>query len=82
MPGSVRKQAAWTLNKNVGPEHWRRLFEVWAKDGLPRHRVWACSLAERFGDRTVLAELHALCSDPDGHVRMAGERAAQVVAEE
>ena len=78
----VRKQAAWTLNKNVGPEHWQRLFEVWAIDRLPRHRGWACSLAEKFGDRTVSDKLHALCSDPNGHVRMAGKRAAQVVAEE
>jgi HEAT repeat protein len=78
----VRKQAAWTLNKNVGSQHWMRVFASWATDPLPRHRAWACSLAERFGDRAVLAKLNALRSDLDGHVRSAAERAARVVGEE
>ena len=30
----VRKRAAWTLNRNVGPEHWKRVFELWASDRL------------------------------------------------
>jgi HEAT repeat protein len=72
----VRKQAASILFKNVGPEHWKRLFALWSKDSLPRHRVWACSIAERFGDRTVLESLNALRSDKNGHVRRAAERAA------
>ena len=30
----VRKRAAWTLNRNVGSEHWKRVFELWASDRL------------------------------------------------
>jgi HEAT repeat protein len=75
----VRKQAAWTLNKNVGPEHWEQVFELWSNDRLPRYRVWACSIAEKFGDRTILARLNALRSDPNGHVRRAVDRAVKVI---
>jgi hypothetical protein len=75
----VRRQAAWTLNKNVGPEHWEQVFELWSNDPLPRHRIWACSIAEKSGDRTVLAKLNALRSDPNGHVRRAVERAVKVM---
>jgi hypothetical protein len=42
---AVRKQAAWTLRRNVGAEHWAQLFATWSSDPLPRHRVWACQLA-------------------------------------
>ena len=77
----VRKQAAWTLCKHASPEHWEQVFESWSKDPVPRHRVWACSIAEKFGDRTVVARLNALRSDPDGHVRCAAERALKVMGE-
>jgi HEAT repeat protein len=77
----VRKRAAWTINRNVRPEHWKRVFELWASDRLARHRVWACSIAERFGDRTALATLNALLSDLDGHVRRAAERASKAIGE-
>ncbi len=50
----VRKQAAWTVNKNIGPEHWKQVFERWSRDPLPRHRVWACAIAERFGTERSL----------------------------
>jgi HEAT repeat protein len=77
----VRKQAAWTLHKNVDAEHWERVFSVWSKDALPRHRAWACELAGSFGNRTVAPLLEELRADRDGHVRSAAEQAlAQVGA--
>ena len=72
----VRKEAAWTLQSNASPATWRRLFEVWRADSLPRHRGWACDLASAYGDSDVLADLRGLVNDIDGHVR---ERAAQAV---
>jgi HEAT repeat protein len=74
---SVRQQAAWTLHKNVGAEHWERVFSVWSKDTLPRHRIWACQLAGRFGSRAVVPVLEELRADSDGHVRDMAERALQ-----
>jgi HEAT repeat protein len=75
----VRKQAAWTLEKNVGSDHWERVFDAWSADRIPRHRAWACSIAEKFGTKAILAKLVGLCSDPDGHVRRAAERAVKAV---
>ena len=78
---SVRKQAAWTLETNVGAEQWERVFAAWSGDPIPRHRAWACSLAERFGTRATLGRLDGLRSDPDGHVRSAAERAVKVIGD-
>jgi hypothetical protein len=75
----VRKRAAWTLEKNVGSDHWEQVFHAWSGDRLPRHRVWACSLAERFGTEEILAKVVGLCSDCDGHVRHAAERAVKAI---
>jgi HEAT repeat protein len=75
----VRKRAAWTLEKNIGSDHWERVFNAWSGDRIPRHRAWACSIAERFGTKAILAKLVGLCSDPDGHVRRAAERAVKAV---
>ncbi|HYV36683.1 MAG TPA: HEAT repeat domain-containing protein [Gemmataceae bacterium] len=71
----VRKQAAWTLQKNVGADHWEHLFSAWSTDPLPRHRVWACQVAEMFGSATIIPALHVLCADQDGHVRGAASQA-------
>jgi len=73
----VRKQAAWTVHKNAGKEHWERVFSAWSKDLVPRHRVWACELAGSFGSRAVLPALVTLRTDRDGHVRRAARRAAE-----
>jgi len=73
----VRKQATWTLHKNVGAEHWERVFLAWSHDPVPRHRVWACELAQRFGNRSVLPALQALEADSDGHVRWAAMQAVE-----
>ena len=75
----VRKQAAWTLQKNVGADHWERLFSVWSKDSVPRHRMWACQLAGRFGNTAMLPALEALRADDNGHVRRAARQAADRV---
>ena len=75
----VRRRAAWTLAKHIGREHWERAFAAWSQDLVPRHRVWACTLAERFGDRAILPELNALRADPDGHVRRAADRAVNMI---
>jgi HEAT repeat protein len=75
----VRKQAAWTVHKNVAAEHWEQVFSAWSKDPVPRHRVWACQVAGSFGSRTVVPALEALRADPDGHVRWAAQRAAEQI---
>lgn len=75
----VRKRAACTLAENVGAEHWEPVFQAWSRDSIPRHRTWACSIAERFGNRGALPILSALVSDPDGHVRRAAERASKEI---
>jgi len=72
----VRREAAWTLQSNASRATWRRLFEVWLADSLPRHREWACDLASAYGGSDVLTDLSGLVNDIDGHVR---ERAAQAV---
>jgi HEAT repeat protein len=77
---SVRKQAAWTLHKNIGAERWERVFSIWSHDELPRHRTWACQLAGRFGSRAVLSVLEQLRADPDGHVRRAAKHALEHIA--
>jgi hypothetical protein len=74
---SVRKEAAWTIHKNVGVENWERVFSVWSRDELPRHRTWACQLAGSFGDRAVLSALQKLRADHNGHVRCAAEHAVE-----
>jgi HEAT repeat protein len=69
---SVRKDAAWTLRTRcAGPDTWRRLFDVWRCDPLPRHRVWACELAAEFGGAEADELLRPFAADPDGHVRKA-----------
>jgi HEAT repeat protein len=73
----VRREAAWTLWKNVSAETWRPLFDLWLNDPLHRHRVWACLLAGAFGDPAAKAQLVPLCRDPDGHVRKAARRALE-----
>jgi len=75
----VRKQAAWTLRKNAGPECWNRLFSAWSKDSIPRHRVWACELAAQFGTRDLLPAIRDLMADRNGHVRSAATQAAAAV---
>jgi HEAT repeat protein len=72
----VRKQAAWTLQATASRSTWRPLFEAWRADALPRHRAWACELASEYGSSDVLADLHRLVGDTDGHVR---ERAAHAI---
>jgi hypothetical protein len=76
---SVRKQAAYTLRKNVGAKHREQLFSAWSKDRLPRHRVRACEIAATFGNRTLISCLELLKSDLNGHVRLAAERALELV---
>jgi len=71
----ARRQSAWTLANNASPENWQKLFEAWKDDPIPRHRVWACNLAEEFGDFRFRDPLLGLTEDKDGHVRKAARRA-------
>ncbi|WP_315780820.1 HEAT repeat domain-containing protein [Bradyrhizobium sp. SZCCHNR2011] len=71
----VRREAAWTLRNNVSGADWRRLFDAFRTDALPRHRRWACDLASAFGQPDVVRFLKALCTDRDGHVRKAAAKA-------
>ena len=72
----VRRQAAWALATNASSATWRELVSTWRNDSLPRHRIWACELVERFGDEEARAGLGGLLTDANGHVRKAAQRAA------
>lgn len=76
---NVRKQAAWTLRQNVARENWKTLFEVWQKDEMSRHRVWACELAAQFGSVSNLSVLKKLSDDQDGHVRKAAKKSISIL---
>jgi HEAT repeat protein len=76
----IRKQAAWTLQQNPNADRWEQLFSAWSVDPIPRHRVWACQLAERFGSGRNRHALDALQNDKDGHVRAAAMRAVHRLA--
>lgn len=76
----VRREAAWTLRRNVNITTWKRLFDLWKDDGLPRHRLWAVQLAGEFGQGSVKAELEEIADDVDGHVRKAVLSALQPAA--
>jgi HEAT repeat protein len=78
--GNVRTQAAWTLRRNVAQGNWKTLFEVWQKDEMSRHRVWACELAAQFGTVSNLSVLKKLSDDKDGHVRKAAKKAIGILS--
>ena len=77
----VRMEAAWTLRKRALRSDWRLLFDTWRSEHPPRHRVWACELAETFGGSEILPFLAQLAADRDGHVREAAGRAIEIVQE-
>lgn len=76
---TVRKEAGRTLRLHATASDWRLLFDAFCEDGLPRHRSWACELAETFGDANVLSALASLMNDDDGHVRRSAARAHQTI---
>jgi HEAT repeat protein len=71
----VRRQAAFTLWNNASTSSWRTLFDAFRIDGLHRHRVWACELVSKFGDRQDKESIRALLHDENGHVRKAAAKA-------
>lgn len=71
----VRRRAAFALQRHSTSTTWSALFTRWQSDALPRHRVWACDLAARFGDTTCVSTLLLLENDRDGHVRRAARLA-------
>ncbi|MCK1655215.1 HEAT repeat domain-containing protein [Bradyrhizobium sp. 149] len=75
----VRKEAAWTLRRGAAASNWRLLFDAFSRDELPRHRLWACEIAETFGDPDVLPALTPLLNDGDGHVRKSAAHAHQAI---
>jgi HEAT repeat protein len=76
----VRREAAWVLRQRVTATDWRTLFDAFSADGLVRHRVWACELAESFSGPEIFPLLSPLSSDPDGHVRKAAARATETIS--
>jgi HEAT repeat protein len=75
----VQKEAAWTLRRGAAAGDWRLLFDAFSGDELPRHRSWACEIAETFGDPDVLPALTSLLNDGDGHVRKSAARASEAI---
>lgn len=76
----VRREAAWVLRRRATSGHWRPLFNAFYADKLPRHRQWACELAENFSGPDILPLLSQLSLDVDGHVRKAALRAIRTVS--
>jgi hypothetical protein len=76
----VCREAAWVLRRRTGSTQWRTLFEAFHVDALPRHRQWACELAENFSGAEVLPVLSGLSLDRDGHVRSAALRAIRTLS--
>jgi HEAT repeat protein len=76
----VRREAAWVLRRRVTSAHWRTLFDAFYVDELPRHRQWACELAENFSGPDILPVLSQLSLDVDGHVRKAASQAIQTLS--
>ncbi len=72
----VRKEAERTLRRTASAQTWRRIFDRWKLDALPRLRVWACELLSEFGQGGDLPELRRLVRDRNAHVRKAAELAA------
>lgn len=68
---AVRDESAWVLRETASMRTWSRLFDLWCRDAHPRHRVWACEIAHRFGSRDELPALRRLLDDRDGLVRAA-----------
>lgn len=76
----VRREAAWVLRKHTVSENWRTLFEAFSVDELPRHRQWACEIAETFSSVEMLPLLSQLTFDPNGHVRKAAARTIETIS--
>lgn len=76
---TVRREAAWTLRQGTHADDWQPLFSAFHDDELPRHRSWACELAETFGDRDILPALASLIEDEDGHVRKSAALAQRAI---
>lgn len=76
----VRREAALVLRRRATFANWRTLFDVFSVDALPRHRQWACELAENFAGPDTLPVLSRLATDSDGHVRKAALRAERAIS--
>jgi HEAT repeat protein len=76
----IRREAAWVLRRRAASANRRLLFDAFRKDGLPRHRQWACELAETFSAPDIVPLLLPLASDADGHVRKAALRAIRTLS--
>jgi HEAT repeat protein len=76
----VRREAAWVLRQRASFTHWRMLFDAFHVDELPRHRQWACELAENFSRGGILPALTQLALDVDGHVRKAASQAIRILS--
>ncbi len=71
----VKKEAAWTLRQHVADDTWQTLLDVWRRDPLHRHRLWACEIGAEFGGSRVVEALLLLRNDQDGSVRRAATKA-------
>ncbi|MBI3820793.1 MAG: hypothetical protein HY286_19045 [Planctomycetes bacterium] len=71
----VRRESAMILFSRAEAENWRALFELWKNDPLPRHRVFACELLQKFEAPLARELAPQFLNDPNGHVRGAARRA-------
>jgi hypothetical protein len=76
----LRREAAWVLRRRASSTHWRTLFNAFRVDELPRHRQWACELAENCSGPEILPVLSQLSLDSDGHVRKAASQAIRTLS--
>jgi hypothetical protein len=74
----VRKAATWSLRKIVSGRTRNRIFKLFKEGGLPRYKIWACEIADKFGlSDFPEIELRAFLNDKDGHVRKAAKLVLQ-----
>ena len=75
----VRRTAGWTLYRTRASSRAEVLFDLWRFNPLPRHRQWACEVAEEFPRARFRDEIILLAADSNGHVRKAARRALEAI---
>ena len=77
----VKKAAAYPLCTHASLGTWKSIFTEFSSDSIDRHRVFACKIAYKFGDKGVLESLRNLARDKNGHVRWYSERTLKRLSE-
>lgn len=71
----VKKAAAYPLWMNASHDNWISIFSEFSIDDIDRHRIIACKIAFKFGDKDIIKPLMNLTLDKNGHVRWHSKQA-------